>query len=1428
MTEQYGFQFKVDATDAARGWKQFESAVEGVFKALDKMESHVEKTMGKVNDTSRKAASGIKAFAAAGQALNGLKFSGSSGKNIASLNAAMKQFKAPSAAQVKNLQAFFRALTLAGTGGGAAAARNISTLKNAVNGFKAPSATNVRNIRDFFSALSTFRNNGLSNAAGMFASLNQISRFKAPSATQVKNLQNFLNAVSGLQIPRNGAQIARVLEQIARAASMSNQHLRGLRGNLGSFNWNRFNSGTRQARVEMMGLQNAFKATYQIGSVLRSLLGSLTIAELGRSFFEADNRLVTFSASMKVVNKDASAVNDELSFITKTATDLGLAYGSAVEAYGKFAISANKAGASAAQARDIFQGFGTAMTVMGLSADRQGDVMLALQQSLNKGYIAGEELNQQLNEHLPGALGYLREELKKTGISLETALEKKMLDSTQTLLFLASKYREEFGPVLAEALERPSAQMNILRTNITKLFEAVGKNGGNQGFVTFLKRINAYMRPEDIERYGKAIGEMINRYMNKLADAVDWLAKNWDDLKGPLSTALSLLGKWMIISGMLKIGTFLVSPLINTTGALVGLIPKLQQAVLLFGALRAATVMGPPTQLAAMNASTLALFFNLQRIQGVLAGIPRNPFTAIQSGLGAISGRIPAVVSGFAKLGGAIATGLTIAFAAARDENEKYASDAYSTTEIVKGFFLTLGDNISSIWTTVTDFMVEKFSGVGAALSGALDWLAGAFKNFFVYLTFGFGKLAQGIGLVFKSAFQGIAKQITLLGSAFQKLFAGDFAGAGKAAWDVITFKGVGEAFQQNFTGYLSKGSQEFAKFKTDLQRGYKAIDDQMAAYGARARKGEKANATAKSLTPQEQLESLYSGNLLREGATEDGKGKKKKGRKGRTVDPMKELDRLQRKADDVMKRLAEDNPLLKLQQDFVNDLTEQAQTLLTDGGYAKWMKDIAASGGDAEAAMIDLQDALTGAGADQLVLADLAKRYGVTVDTLTDSLNRQMEAYRYKQEQAKLEAAFGGKLIKDQNEQIHLARLSASEARTMGAVMEEVRKQRERGLKVTQEEINHLTEQLRLRERYMSLLEQEREFYENNGVKTYIADLQTAGEAVHDLDKNFLQSLEDQFTELGTKGTFSIKSIIDSIQGGLARFASQNITGWLAGQLSGGDSKNPSIFGGLFKAMGFDTGFDKNKALQRFDAQNVQLYSAQVSINGDLMSGTLGKSFSGLGGTNGVANDNSIIVNANFADDIESQMKQAMGGAVSDTSQKMRQDWGNSIQSLGGVLQSLLSGAGGGGGGLLGSIVGIGTSLLGGGAAPLARLSGSAASTIAANPGIFKEGGFSNAPVARWSGAGAFSNAPHYSEGTHNTTPGIPAVLHDNEAVIPLSRGRRVPVELTNDRSRGSGTIVNNNFNVSTPNADSFRRSQQQITGQIHRASARAVARNN
>ncbi|MGK8234672.1 phage tail tape measure C-terminal domain-containing protein [Roseovarius sp. MS2] len=112
---------------------------------------------------------------------------------------------------------------------------------------------------------------------------------------------------------------------------------------------------------------------------------------------------------------------------------------------------------------------------------------------------------------------------------------------------------------------------------------------------------------------------------------------------------------------------------------------------------------------------------------------------------------------------------------------------------------------------------------------------------------------------------------------------------------------------------------------------------------------------------------------------------------------------------------------------------------------------------------------------------------------------------------------------------------------------------------------------------------------------------------------------------------------------------------------------------------------------------------------------------------------------------------------------------------------------------------------------------------------GAGSEGGYSgNLPGRAVAPISAFRQAPHFSEGTANTS-GIPAILHDNEAVIPLSKGRKVPVEVNGGTSGGAAQMLNYSptYNIQTPDADSFRRSQNQTAADGLSAAQRALRKN-
>jgi hypothetical protein len=65
--------------------------------------------------------------------------------------------------------------------------------------------------------------------------------------------------------------------------------------------------------------------------------------------------------------------------------------------------------------------------------------------------------------------------------------------------------------------------------------------------------------------------------------------------------------------------------------------------------------------------------------------------------------------------------------------------------------------------------------------------------------------------------------------------------------------------------------------------------------------------------------------------------------------------------------------------------------------------------------------------------------------------------------------------------------------------------------------------------------------------------------------------------------------------------------------------------------------------------------------------------------------------------------------------------------------------------------------------------------------------------------------------------------MLSPNEAVVPLTRNRAIPVE----GGSPGGTVVNATFNISTPDVAGFNRSKGQIAAEMQRTLRSAAERN-
>ncbi|QJA43168.1 hypothetical protein [Phaeobacter phage MD18] len=315
----------------------------------------------------------------------------------------------------------------------------------------------------------------------------------------------------------------------AAAARETERNMRSLAG---------ANNASKQAMDRatggMRGLENAFSASFQAGSLFRTMLGSITFGTFTQSVFAAGDALQQFKVSMEVAMGSASAAMSEMDYVDEVASRLGVSLNTARDNYAKFAISANIAGVSAEETRKIFESVSTSMAVLGKSTEDQNLAFLALEQMMSKGKVSSEELRRQLGERLPGAVNMMAQALDVTVDKLQELLKAGAINSADALPKFAEVLMDRFGPGLEQASRRAGNNLQKLRNEITKFLEEVAQAGVMDELAAQFRKLTDQLASGEGVSAAQRLGEGLANMARVGGEAVSFLVENLDTLGGIL------------------------------------------------------------------------------------------------------------------------------------------------------------------------------------------------------------------------------------------------------------------------------------------------------------------------------------------------------------------------------------------------------------------------------------------------------------------------------------------------------------------------------------------------------------------------------------------------------------------------------------------------------------------------------------------------------------------------------------------------------------------------------------------------------------------------------------------------------------------------------------------------------------------------------
>jgi tape measure domain-containing protein len=378
----------------------------------------------------------------------------------------------------------------------------INRLHTALGTLRAALAGDVTSVAQLRSAIETFNSTTTQMKTGIIAVEGAQRRATSASRDQAKQQQ---------AVASTARQVEQEMRSVAGAANAAD-------------------AAFRKATGGMRGLENAFSTTFQIGTLFRNLLGSLTLGTLTRSIFEAGNSLDQFGVTMKVATGSFAGAQAEMAFLDNMTRTLGTDLTAARDSYSKFAISSSLAGVAAKDTQEIFSSVSMALSVLGKGTEDQNLAFLALEQMMSKGTMSSEELRRQLGERLPGAVNLMAKALGVTTLELNKMLKAGSIQSADALPKFAAEIRKEFGPGLVDATKRAGFALGTVRGEMTRLMETTANAGFMQVLAAEFSKLTTTLQSPEVYDAARKLGDGFAVGAEMAGDALLFLATHINEI----------------------------------------------------------------------------------------------------------------------------------------------------------------------------------------------------------------------------------------------------------------------------------------------------------------------------------------------------------------------------------------------------------------------------------------------------------------------------------------------------------------------------------------------------------------------------------------------------------------------------------------------------------------------------------------------------------------------------------------------------------------------------------------------------------------------------------------------------------------------------------------------------------------------------------
>ena len=418
-----------------------------------------------------------------------------------------------------------QALTALGNGSQTVqtAAQAVSSLGSALNAVKTPEG--LKTISVNFNQAAKSAQDADSHVKAFYKNQEQLAKSstKAAAAAQkqltqeTQRTQNAIKALGTELINASGfmqglgvtaGKIISILADLAKANQTVGDVIDGLRTQFGNFG---------AAAAVVSGVATAFKLLENAVSAL--LQPFVSIGTAFQSFSNAIDAIDGKGAGAKALEQLTSVAKETAQDVTVLTKN-----------YTGFRAATEAAGLTAGESVKIFRQFSGALTALGQSSEQTEKALLAITQMFSKGKVQAEELRGQLGDALPGAFQFAAKSINVSTAALDGMLKAGTVLATDLVPKLGEFLQLKFGDAIAKQAQTAIGQLKVFNTDIAVLGNAVsqGNLGGVlEGVANGLREINNALDSPALFEVAKAFGDLLGVLTNVALSTLGGIAQGF-------------------------------------------------------------------------------------------------------------------------------------------------------------------------------------------------------------------------------------------------------------------------------------------------------------------------------------------------------------------------------------------------------------------------------------------------------------------------------------------------------------------------------------------------------------------------------------------------------------------------------------------------------------------------------------------------------------------------------------------------------------------------------------------------------------------------------------------------------------------------------------------------------------------------------------